>query len=143
MPSRSDLLERLATFPERMGEAARAASSAPVPDGEWTAEQVVRHLIAVETEVHQARLDELATKDGPSWAWQEPGPWPGEPELDLDGVLALFAESRGATVSRYQTLDEAGWARTGQHATFGALDGEGLLWLVVDHDEEHLRGLER
>jgi DinB superfamily len=141
MPSRADRLERLATFPERVAEAARAASGVPVPDGEWTPEQVVRHLISVETEVHQARLPDLATESAPTWTWQEPGPWPGRPELDLAGLLALFAGSRAVTLATFRALDEAGWARTGEHATFGPLDAEGLLWLTVDHDEEHLRGL--
>jgi hypothetical protein len=38
-------------------------------------------------------------------------------------------------------LDEAGWARSGQHATFGPLDVAGVLRNAVDHDEEHHRGL--
>lgn len=143
MASRAEYLERSAMFPERVAEVARAASGVPRTDGEWTAEQVVRHLIAVELEVHQARLDDLATKPAPEWAWQEPGPWQGDPELDLDGVLARFGETRAATLATFRALDEASWARTGQHATFGPLDAEGLLWLAVDHDEEHLRGLAR
>jgi hypothetical protein len=138
---RTTLLERLARFPERVDAAARAAAERPTPPGEWTAQQVGRHLIAVEIEVHQARFHDLATQDSPSWTWQEPGPWPAEPELGLDGVLARFAGVRGETVARYRALDEAGWARAGRHATFGAVDAEGLLRLAVEHDEEHLAGL--
>ncbi len=54
-----------------------------------------------------------------------------------DGSRSLRSE----TVAGYQALDEAGWARTGRHATFGTVDGEGLLRLAVEHDEEHLAGL--
>jgi DinB family protein len=141
MAERDRLLERLATFPETVGAAARGAAERPAPPGEWTPEQVARHLIAVETDVHQSRFRDLATQDSPSWTWQEPGPWPGDPELDLDGVLARFGALRSETVAGYRALDDAGWARTGRHATFGEVDAEGLLRLAVEHDEEHLAGL--
>ena len=87
-PTRDDLLASLADFPDRVAAAVRGAIARPDPPGEWTTEQVVRHLVAVETDVHQARLRDLATIDAPRWTWTEPGPWSGEPDLDLDGVLA-------------------------------------------------------
>jgi hypothetical protein len=135
--ARDRLLDRSAAYPERVASAARAAS--PIP-GEWTPEQVVRHLIAVETVVHQARLVDIAVHDRPLWSWTEPGPWLGEPDLDLDGVLARFAELRAVTVARIRALDEDGWRRAGTHATYGKLDVAGLLRLAIDHDEDHLRG---
>ena len=131
------LLDRFAGYPERVATAARVASHVP---GEWTPEQVVRHLIAVETVVHQARLVDVAVHERPAWGWTEPGPWMGEPDLDLAGVLARFAELRAATVATVRALDEGGWRRSGQHATYGKLDVAGLLRLATDHDEEHLRG---
>jgi hypothetical protein len=138
---RKDLLNALAAFPDRVAAAARAAATRPVALGEWTPEQVVRHLVAVETDVHQARLRDLATVAEPRWTWTEPGPWSGEPELDLDGVLQRFTDFRGETLAVVAALDEAGWARSGRHATFGRLDVAGVLRNAVDHDREHLRGL--
>jgi DinB family protein len=140
--SRRALLERFASFPERVAMAARAVDGAPPPNGEWSPEEVVRHLIAVETGVHQARLLELAINDDPRWSWVEPGPWKAEPDLDLDGVLERFAAMRASTVANVAALDADGWARTGTHVTFGPLDVGGLLGIAIDHDEEHLRGLE-
>jgi hypothetical protein len=40
-------------------------------------------------------------------------------------------------------LDEAGWARSGTHATYGALDVAGLLRVAADHDDDHIAVLER
>ena len=140
-PTRDDLLASLADFPDRVAAAVRGAISRPDPPGEWTTEQVVRHLVAVETDVHQARLRDLATIDAPRWTWTEPGPWSGEPDLDLDGVLRRFSSLRGATLAMVDALDEEGWARSGQHATFGPLDVAGVLRNAVDHDNEHLAGL--
>jgi hypothetical protein len=140
---REDLLQRFGSFPERLVAAARAAAAAPPAPGEWTPEQVARHLIAVETIVHRTRLIDVAVHDGPTWSWTEPGPWLGEPDLDLDGVLARFAELRAGTVATIRALDDDGWQRHGKHATYGKLDVSGLLRLATDHDAEHLRGLEQ
>jgi hypothetical protein len=140
-PTRASLLAALAGFPDRFAAAARAAAGRDVVVGEWTPQQIARHLIAVELEVHQSRLDDLVGVDEPTWAWQEPAPWGGRPELGLDGVLDLFRQAREITVATFRGLDDAHWDKAGRHATFGRLDAEGLLWLAVDHDEEHLRGL--
>ncbi len=135
------MTDALASFPARLASAARAAVGRPVPDGEWTPEQVVRHLIAVEADVHQARLRDLATTDRPEWSWTEPGPWTGESELGLDGVLERFAAARDETLATLRSLDAAGRARVGHHETFGELDVAGLVQNAIDHDEEHLAGL--
>jgi hypothetical protein len=140
--SASALVAALAGFPERLAAAARTAADRPVPEGEWTPEQVVRHLVAVETGVHQARLRDLATIPDPRWDWVEPGPWAGEPNLGIEGVIGRFGTLRAATLATIDDLDEAGWARAGEHTTFGPLDVAGLLRNAIDHDEEHLRGLQ-
>ena len=139
---RRALVTALAGYPHRLANAAHDAATRPTVDGEWTPAEVVRHLIAVETGVHQARLLDIAIDDGPRWDWTEPRPWPGEPDLDLEGVLERFAAMRAVTVATVKALDGGGWARAGIHATYGRLDVSGLLRLAIDHDEDHLRGLE-
>jgi hypothetical protein len=134
-------LTTLAAFPSRLAASARAAARRPVAVGEWTVELVVRRLVAVEWDVHQARLRDVATMSDPVWDWTEPGPWTGEPSLDLDGVLERFGAAREETLATLGALDEAGWARTGHHTTFGVLDVAGLVRNAVDHDAEHLGGL--
>jgi hypothetical protein len=128
-------------YPDRLARAARRASARSTPEGEWTPEQVVRHLIAVENDVHRKRLLDLAIHDRPRWNWVEPRPWLGESDLDLEGLLERFAAIRAGTVASVRVLDADGWARTGEHATFGRLDVGGLLGIAIDHDDEHLRGL--
>ena len=144
---RRGLLARLAEDPARIAAAARrvaaAGSRSGTPPGEWTARDVVAHLAAVETDVHQARLDQLAAGGpAPEWVWTEPGPLDAPEAATLEGALDLFAACRSATLGRVTGLDEAGWARTGTHATFGRLDVTGLLGVIIDHDDEHLGGLE-
>jgi hypothetical protein len=138
---RAKLVERLTKFPDHLAEAARAAEGRPVPAGEWTPAEVVRHLMAVEGEVWLSRLATLAASGEPHWSWVEPGPLPGFEDASLDDVIGLFGRLRASTVDFLGMFDDAAWARTGVHATFGRLDVAGLLRLAVDHDEEHLSGM--
>lgn len=140
-PSRDALLVAFASFPSIVADAARAAATRPARDGEWTPEQVVRHLIAVETDVHQARLHDLAALEHPRWSWTEPGPWNGLPALGLDRVIERFSGLRATTMAVLHALDAGGWARAGVHDTYGELDVIRLLRTAVDHDQEHLAGL--
>ena len=138
---RAELVERLAAFPGRLADTAQAAQQRPAPPGEWTAPEVVRHLMAVEGEVWLARLSSLAAGGEPRWSWTEPGPLPGFDDASLDDVLGLFGRLRASTLDFLRLFDDAGWDRTGVHDKFGRLDVAGLLRLAIDHDEEHLAGL--
>ena len=135
---RSDLRRRLAAVPERLAAAARGAAERPVAAGEWTPAEVVRHLIAVEEDVWQGRLHQLAVEDSPRWPWTEPDRWPRAPGASLDELLTVYTERRGATIEMLDALDDAGWRRTGEHATRGTLDVAGLMDWAIDHDEEHI-----
>ena len=142
---RAALVATFAAFPGRLAGAAkaRAAEWRPIPDGEWGPNEAVRHLIAVEHEVWRARLARLAKEDDPHWTWTEPGLAPGLEDASLLEILTVFARRRARSVATIRALDEAGWARFGTHATYGRLDVAGLLRLAIDHDEEHLAGIER
>ena len=143
--ARRELLERLAAGPSRIAAAARrvavAESRGGTPPDEWTPREVVAHLAAVEAAVFRARLDQLESEAAPVWAWTEPGPIDTPETATLEGALELFASLRSGTLARVTGLDDAGWARSGTHATYGRLDVAGLLGVVVDHDDEHLAGL--
>ena len=131
----------LVAVPARLAAAAGNAADRPVAAGEWSPFDVVRHLIAVETEVWHARLDQLATEDDPQWPWTEPDRWLDRPAATLEELLAVHAARRAETVARLDSLDDAGWRRTGAHATYGVLDVSAMLWILLDHDEEHIAGL--
>lgn len=138
---RAELLAALTAYPAVLADAAQAAATRSTQVGEWPPDVVVRHLIAVETDVHQSRLSDLAATHDPHWSWVEPPPWEGEPMLGLDAVLDRFASLRRATLATVAALDDAGWRRTGTHTRLGVWDVEGLLRNAVDHDREHLAGL--
>ena len=132
---------RLASFPEALAEAARAAPEEPPAPGEWTPSEIVRHLIAVEKLVWHVRLGQLETEEHPHWAWVEPGQWLGSPGADLDAILAAHAAVRARTLAILDALGPDGWSRRGTHDTFGELDVAGLMAVAADHDDEHLASL--
>ena len=139
--NRADLVEAFAGFPGQLADAVRAAPDLPVAPGEWGPAEVVRHLIAVEHLVWQARLAQLAAEDHPNWTWMEPVLADGFDEVPLDKIVTAFADARAETVAIIRAIDEAGWARSGTHATFGVLDVAGLLLVAIDHDQEHGRSV--
>jgi hypothetical protein len=142
LTDRHALRDAYAAVADRLASAAHAAARRPTTAGEWTPSEVVRHLIAVESDVWLPRLRQVAAEDDPHWPWAEPDRWLGEPDATLDELLARFAAGRAETIAHVDALDDAGWARTGTHATFGVLDVAGLLEKALDHDEEHLASLE-
>ena len=139
---RADLRRRLADVPDRLAIGALAVADRPVPAGEWSPAEVVRHLIAVEEGVWHPRLRQLETEARPQWPWAEPGPWQGQPGASLDDLLAIYADRRATTIEMLDALGDAGWARTGEHATFGVLDVAGLMDRAIDHDDEHIASFE-
>ena len=141
MIEREALVERFASFPGRLADAARSARERPVPAGEWGPSEVVSHLIAVEAVVWRARLRDLETTADPRWSRTEPGLAAGLEDASLDEVLSAFAAARTGTAEIVRALDADGWARSGTHAVFGRLDVAGLLGVAIDHDEEHFRAI--
>jgi hypothetical protein len=137
-PAQRELRDRVAAVPEALSSAARAADPRPPAPGEWPPTDVVRHLIAVEQEVWHPRLRQLLAEDEPHWPWVEPDRWQGAPGATLDELLAVHADLRRTTTAILDGLDEAGWAQSGFHATYGRLDAAGLLTRAIDHDGEHI-----
>ena len=140
-PLQGRLRDALAAAPAEASRAAlasgRSLELAPSP-GEWSSREVLLHLAAVDEEVWRARLDALQAEAFPHWPWVEPGLWAGPGDASFEGALAAFAARRAAIVGHLDVLDDAGWARTGRHATFGVLDVARLMKIALDHDAEHI-----
>jgi len=139
-PAQLELRDALADMPRRVLAAAGLRDETGIADapGEWTAREVVLHLVAVEIDVWQPRLRALETETFPVWPWVEPGPWTGPEGATFAGALDVYARQRGVTIAHLDALDDAGWARRGRHATYGELDVAALMRIALDHDEEHL-----
>ena len=139
-PAQRELCDALDEMPARVIAAASLRDETGLADapGEWTAREVVLHLVAVEIDVWQPRLAALEAEAFPSWPWVEPGPWNGPEGTTFAGAIDVYSRQRGVTIARLDALDDAGWARRGLHATYGELDVAALMKIALDHDEEHL-----
>ena len=106
----------------------------------WSPAEVVIHLAAVDAEVWDPRLRELAVDPSPAWAWTEPevGGW-AAPSPTV--AVNAFAAGRRALLELVAGLPAEAWLRTGTHAVFGPLDATGLLREALVHDDEHLAAL--
>ena len=142
---RSELVGRFAAAPARAAHAAAAAEAhgKPVPDGEWSAGEIVRHLIAVDVEVFARRLHDLSEQDQPRWSWVEPRFDDGPADRPLSVLVETFAARRRELVATVTALRAADWDRSGTHDTLGVLDVAGLLRVAIDHDDEHLASIAR
>ena len=140
---RRALRDGLAAVPARLAAAATSAAGRPRAPGEWSAAEVVRHLLTVEEDVWLQRLRQVTHETRPRWPWIEPGLGRPRRGRALAWLLDAYTARRGETVRYLDGLDAAGWMRSGIHATYGVLDVAGLLRRALAHDEEHLADLER
>ena len=105
--------------------------------------EVVLHELVTEEGVWRPRLRMVAEHDHPAWPWVEPGLGETPDPRPLEALVEAFAAARQETVEHLDALDDAGWARTGTHATYGVLDVAGLMQRAIDHDGEHAADIER
>jgi hypothetical protein len=140
---RAELVGRLAAAPARAAVAAAAADGHLVPDGEWSAGEILRHLIAVDDQVFGRRLRDLREQDQPRWSWVEPRFDDGPADRPLSVLIDTWTTRRRALVASVTALTPADWARSGTHATMGVLDVAALLRVAIDHDDEHLASIDR
>ena len=131
------LVETFARFPARLAAAAKArvAEWRPIPDGEWAPAETVRHLIAVEDEVHQRGSPSSpgrSTRTGPG---PSPARRPASKTRRCPGPdrVRRRAGEDGRHGPRASTTP-AGPA-SGRTRRTAVLDVAGLLRLATDHDE--------
>ena len=129
---------RLAALPHGLTEAQRRHR--PHGDG-WCLNEVMAHLLHVETEVFFPRLRRMRDEDHPVFPAFSPEPWARERDHSVDpfdASLAGFARARAATVELLRALPDAAAGRVGVSGTFGPLSIAQYATHVAEHDIEHL-----
>jgi hypothetical protein len=141
---RRGLIERLTLIPANIAEAVKRAENKPQPEGEWPLRTILVHLVAVECDIWQFRLQAVMTEDNPQWQYTEPDLAEWEKfyaRYSLYQLQYTFARVRQETAAHLRQLTDADWKRIGTHATFGQMDVAGLCARILEHDEEHLAEL--
>lgn len=114
-------------------------------DGEWAAVEVVAHLADSE-EYALARVRRMASEDEPTLAPFDQEALAIERRyLDLDVVaeLARLAALRAEHVALLESLDDAGWNRTGMHGEHGRMTIERYESHVAAEEVDHLAQIAR
>jgi DinB superfamily len=122
-----------------MTEAKAAASPAP---GEWSAKQILLHLIDTER-LFCFRALWFARGEQAALPGMEPNPWVVITDAnarDLNDLLAEFAHVRAASVCFFASLDNAAWMRRGS-ASGNIVTVRALAWIIAGHELHHYRSL--
>lgn len=110
--------------------------------GAWSLRDVAAHLAASEREAFEPRIRAIAGGANPRFGTYN------NDDTDFSGVrleeaLDEWAETRGRLLDFVRSLSDEERARTGHHEQYGDLTVERYLQIALDHDRDHLRGLER
>jgi DinB superfamily len=113
----------------------------PAPE-EWSFREIAAHLDVTQRECVLARVVAIASGSRPQFEYyrntgRDFGP------VDLRDSLRGFAETRQAIHVFARGLSPEQLGHTGTHQTFGEITVHDYLKLDLEHDEGHLRDLER
>ena len=113
----------------------------PAPD-EWSFREIAAHLEATQRECVLVRVQQIASGGHPRFEFYgNTGRDFGS--VDLKDSLRGFADARQAVRDLALGLSRKQQHFTGQHQTFGELTVERYLEIDLEHDQGHLRDLER
>ena len=116
-----------------------ALATTPPTSGEWTAVDVVRHLVEGDRDTLLPRLRRMLAEDRPVFAKREPL---RNDDSDLATLLDVFERARAQVVTILERIEPAGWLREGVSPSRGPLTVEKYAASTVAHDTEHLRQIQ-
>ena len=118
------------------------ADDVPARVGAWTLRDIAAHLAATESECFEPRIRAMAAGARPRFDFYS------NDDRDFDGIslesaLTEWAGTRDRLIDFVRALSEEERARVGVHSKFGEITVDGYLRIALDHDQDHLRSLER
>ena len=114
----------------------------PMADGEWTALQVVGHLLDVEV-VYGFRWRLILTEDRPSYPGYDEKRWSLLPRPASSLLLAALEGLRAVNLAVLEGVDGDAAARSGVHGEQGEERFDLTVRKVAGHDLAHLNQLAR
>lgn len=114
---------------------------APAP-GEWSARDVLGHLLDVEV-VYGFRMRLTLTENGASYPGYDEKRWAALPKPGFAPMLDTFAALRRVNLHLLRTIPSAEWSRVGHHGEQGLDPFDVQVRKLAGHDLSHLEQLER
>ncbi|MFI5282618.1 MAG: DinB family protein [Candidatus Dormibacterales bacterium] len=110
--------------------------------GAWSVRDIAAHLCSSERECFEPRIRSMAAGDNPTFEFFT------NDETDFSGVhlesaLDEWAEARARLLEFVRGLTAEQRSRTGQHQRFGRISVDRYLEIALEHDRDHLLGLEK
>lgn len=134
---------RLRAVTAGLDEAQRRHRPAP---GEWCLNEIMAHLLHVETELFLPRLRRIASEEDPVLPTFSPETWTRERDHGLDAFdtsLAAFQRARLETIAFLRGLPTDAGERRAVSGFFGPLTLQQHATHIADHDVEHLAQVAR
>ena len=110
--------------------------------GAWSLRDIAAHLAASERECFEPRIHAMAAGERPVFDFytNDERDFAG---VQLEAALTEWADVRRRLVDFVRDLTAEERARAGQHQTFGEITVDRYLEIALEHDRDHLLGLER
>jgi len=146
---RKNLIDRMLSLADRLealvaGLTPEQLGAHPL-EGEWSVAQNIHHLADTHM-VSFARCKLMLTEDNPDLSAYDPERYAETPDArstDVAASLALIRALHQRWAAFWESLDETGWGRRGQHPEEGEITLETVLRLYSMHGEAHIDQITR
>jgi uncharacterized damage-inducible protein DinB len=145
----TELVQRLARTPDRLEEltdSLRAEQLVFRPDGGWSIQENVGHLLDLETlfmgrlDDYEAGVDELRPADMSNRATDAAG----HNDRDIHELLSEFGQVRARLVKRLAKLPAEAFSRSAFHRRLNVkMRLVDMCYFQAEHDEHHMAKIER
>ena len=120
-----------------------AADDSSARVGAWNLRDIAAHLAATERDCYEPRIHAIASGENPLFDLftNEETDFSG---IHLDEALDEWIATRARLIEYVKTLDgEQRGQLKGRHERYGEVSVDRYLEIALEHDRDHLRGLER
>jgi len=137
-----EIFERLASSQQLVIAMLRlAADDSSARVGAWDLRDIAAHLAATERDCYVPRIRSIAAGENPTFDFftNDGTDFSG---IHLDDALDEWTATRMMLIGYVKTLDGEQRALTGRHERYGEVTVDRYLEIALEHDRDHLRGLE-
>lgn len=120
-----------------------AADDSSARVGAWNLRDIAAHLAATERDCYVPRIRAIAAGESPAFDFftNDDSDFSG---IQLDEALEEWTATRILLVGFVRTLDAGQRTQlVGRHERYGEVTVDRYLEIALEHDRDHLRGLER
>jgi DinB family protein len=119
-----------------------AAEDSSARVGAWDLRDIAAHLAATERDCYVPRIRAIAAGENPTFDFftNDGSDFSG---IHLDDALDEWIATRMMLIGYAKTLEGEQRALTGRHERYGEVTVDRYLEIALEHDRDHLRGLER